>query len=68
MTIRISHTSDATVGEAKEYTSLELEFGADTPPDMVQFIIRELLIGVPEITYSLGETFEEQLNGVAFNG
>jgi hypothetical protein len=69
MTVRISHTTDATAGEKKHHSTLELEFGDDTPPEMVKFIILELLIGEPEVTYSLDETFDfENLNGVASNG
>jgi hypothetical protein len=61
MTVRISHTTDATAGEKKHYSTLELEFGDDTPPEMVKFIILELLIGEPEVTYSLDETFDHGL-------
>jgi hypothetical protein len=59
MTIRISHTTDATAGEMKHYSTLELEFGDDTPPEMVKFIIRELLIEEPR--YELAETFDHGL-------
>ena len=69
MTIRITHTIDETAGEIKSYDTFEIEFGPDTPPDMVKFIIREVLLEKPEVTYSLDQTFNlDGIDGVAFNG
>lgn len=42
MTIRISKFSEKQAGEIKKHSSVDVEFGEDTPPDMVKYIIRSL--------------------------